>query len=52
MEEPLPTEDEIDTCYKVLEMIRDHHNETGLVHEVDTLNEAHSLVQEFEMDKL
>jgi hypothetical protein len=45
------TEDEIMTCYKVLEMIRDYHDETGLVHEVNTLNEAHSLVQEFQMEQ-
>ena len=44
----LPTEDEVQTAYKVLEMIRDYHDETGLVHEVNTLNEAHSLIQEFE----
>lgn len=48
--EPIPTAEEIMTCYKVLEMIRDHHDESGLVHEVETLNAAHSIVQEFEQE--
>ena len=42
--------EEIMTCYKVLEMIRDYHDESGLVGEVRTLNEAHCLVQEFEQE--
>ncbi len=52
MSDPLPTEEEIMTCYKVLEMVRDHHDETGLVHEVNLLNEAHSLIQEFEQHEV
>ena len=48
MSEPVPTEEQVQTCYKVLEMVRDHHDETGLVQEVNLLNEAHSLIHEFE----
>jgi len=50
MSDPIPTQEELQTCYEVLEMVRDHHDETGLVQAVNLLNEAHSVVHEFEQD--
>jgi len=50
MAEPMPTAEEAQIAREVLEKIRDYHDETGLVGEVNTLNEAHSLISEFEDD--
>lgn len=44
------TDNEIQTAYTVLETVRDHYEETGLVHEGTTLNEAHSLIQVYQED--
>lgn len=49
---PCPDEEEVMDCYKVLEMVRDHHDEAGLVQKVNILNEAHSIVQEFEQNEI
>jgi hypothetical protein len=45
---PELTEEKIDICYEVLEIVREDFNETGMVGEEKLINNAHALVQRFD----
>jgi len=45
---PELTTDEVQTAYKVLEIVREDFNEAGMVGEEQSVNDAHVLVQQFD----
>jgi hypothetical protein len=45
---PELTAEEVQTAYKVLEIVREDYNEAGMVSEEQCVNNAHVLVQEFD----
>jgi hypothetical protein len=45
---PELTPDEVQTAYKVLEIVREDCNEAGMVGEEQCVNDAHVLVQQFD----
>lgn len=42
------TEQKMDNCYEVLEIIREDLNEDGMAAEGSLINDAHALVQRFD----
>lgn len=45
---PELTTDDVQTAYKVLEIVREDYNEAGMVGEENLINDAHALVQRFD----
>jgi hypothetical protein len=45
---PELTPAEVQTAYKVLEIVRENYDEAGMVGEENLINDAHALVQRFD----